>query len=62
MSTAQWRKSTYSGEEGGNCVELSTLVPGRIRDSKNPKAPVLSFSRSELAELIEDVKAGKHDL
>ena len=40
-----WRKSSYSGNGGGNCVEVGTGLPGKIgvRDSKNPDGPVLSF-------------------
>ncbi|MER6733839.1 DUF397 domain-containing protein [Streptomyces puniciscabiei] len=40
---ALWRKSSYSNERGGNCVEVApnipTLVP--VRDSKVPGGPVL---------------------
>ncbi|MFJ3666595.1 DUF397 domain-containing protein [Streptomyces sp. NPDC090106] len=37
MSTAlQWFKSSYSSNEGGNCVEVSAgPATVRIRDSKN---------------------------
>lgn len=62
MKTSQWRRSSRTGEEGGKCVELNTLVPGQIRDSKNPTGPVLSFDRAELAALLADIKAGKHNL
>jgi hypothetical protein len=35
-----WRKSSFSGSNGGNCVEVAnTLVA--LRDSKNP-GPVLT--------------------
>ncbi|MBO4254273.1 DUF397 domain-containing protein [Streptomyces griseorubiginosus] len=33
----QWFKSTYSGSEGGQCVEVATTPHTiHIRDSKNP--------------------------
>ncbi|MCF3132558.1 DUF397 domain-containing protein [Streptomyces olivochromogenes] len=37
MSTAlQWFKSSYSGDEGGQCLEVApTLHTIHIRDSKN---------------------------
>jgi hypothetical protein len=44
-----WRKSSYSGNNGGNCVEI-TAMPGHnaghrhvivVRDSKDPHGPVL---------------------
>ncbi|MGW7248639.1 DUF397 domain-containing protein [Streptomyces decoyicus] len=28
LSTAQWRKSSYSDEHGGNCVEVAHEFPG----------------------------------
>ncbi|WP_079042725.1 DUF397 domain-containing protein, partial [Streptomyces albus] len=38
-----WRKSSYSGSDGGNCVEVAR-TPGRVhvRDSKEQRGPVLS--------------------
>ncbi|MFJ9443196.1 DUF397 domain-containing protein [Kitasatospora sp. NPDC101235] len=42
-----WRKSSYSGAEGGDCVEVAlTDVAVHVRDSKDPAGPVL---RIELA-------------
>ncbi|MGW1536378.1 DUF397 domain-containing protein [Streptomyces aureus] len=45
LSRATWRKSTYSGASGGDCLEVALLeghptVP--VRDSKNP-GPVIAF-------------------
>ncbi|MBC2905902.1 DUF397 domain-containing protein [Streptomyces cupreus] len=39
MSTAlQWFKSTYSGSEGGECLEVAVCPHTiHIRDSKNPE-------------------------
>ena len=39
-----WRKNSDSGNSGGNCTEVAT-VPGAVlvRDSKNPRGPVLAF-------------------
>lgn len=41
-----WRKSSYSGNSGGNCAEAAN-VPGAvlIRDSKDPRGPMLAFGR-----------------
>jgi hypothetical protein len=33
-NSKQWRKSSYSGANGGDCVEVTQ---GAIRDSKNPE-------------------------
>lgn len=41
----QWRKSSYSGDQGGECLEIAEL-PGTtiaVRDSKTPAGPVLTF-------------------
>ncbi|MEC4018460.1 DUF397 domain-containing protein [Streptomyces sp. H27-D2] len=53
-----WVKSTYSGGEGGQCIEWSPaaaaatgVVP--VRDSKNPTGPVLTFTREGWAGLVE---------
>ena len=42
-STAlQWFKSSYSGDEGGACVEVAVRPAAiHIRDSKTPDAPHL---------------------
>ncbi|MGW1066710.1 DUF397 domain-containing protein [Streptomyces aureus] len=44
LASFTWRKASYSGGEGGNCLEVAqghpTLVP--VRDSKNP-GPVIAF-------------------
>ncbi|WP_282703014.1 DUF397 domain-containing protein [Streptomyces sp. CC219B] len=48
MSTAlEWFKSSYSGSEGGQCLEVACNEAGiHIRDSKNPEAtgPTLTSS------------------
>ncbi|MFI1830270.1 DUF397 domain-containing protein [Streptomyces sp. NPDC020412] len=43
LSTAVWRKSSYSNGEGGSCVEVADGFPGvvPVRDSKVPAGPVL---------------------
>ncbi|MFR9726214.1 DUF397 domain-containing protein [Streptomyces sp. MS19] len=40
-----WRKSSYSSNNGGNCVEVAEGVPGvvPVRDSKVVQGPVLAF-------------------
>ncbi|MYY02265.1 MULTISPECIES: DUF397 domain-containing protein [unclassified Streptomyces] len=43
LSSARWRRSSYSNTDGGECVEISDDFPGIIpvRDSKNPTGPAL---------------------
>ncbi|WP_026126744.1 DUF397 domain-containing protein [Nocardiopsis xinjiangensis] len=43
-----FRESSYSGETGGNCVEVGALPCGAaMRDSKQPDAGHLPFPASE---------------
>jgi hypothetical protein len=39
LDRAQWRKSSYSGSNGGNCVEVARNPGGiiAVRDSKDPR-------------------------
>ncbi|MDX3246862.1 DUF397 domain-containing protein [Streptomyces sp. ME18-1-4] len=44
LSDVTWRKSSYSNQDGGNCLEVAAdlpLVP--VRDSKAPARGVLVF-------------------
>lgn len=43
LSTARWRKSSYSGGSNGDCVEVADGIPGAIpvRDSKNPRPALI---------------------
>jgi hypothetical protein len=44
-SRLTWRKASYSGTNGGGCVEVATSMPGivAVRDSKDPDGPRLAF-------------------
>ena len=59
LSRAQWRKSSYSGNNG-NCVEVATNLPDlvAIRDSKNSDGSRLLMSTASWRVLIRDLKAG----
>ena len=63
-SGAAWRKSSHSGANEGECVEIAA-TPDRLvaaRDSKNPSGPVLSFNRPEWRTFCAIVKSGSYDL
>ncbi len=49
-----WFKSSYSGDEGGNCVEVaeatSTVL---VRDSKDKSGPRLTFSPAAWEAFVE---------
>jgi hypothetical protein len=57
MLDRQWRKSTYSGNEGA-CVEVADNIPSMVgvRDSKDVAGPALSFGPSAWRSFIESVK------
>ncbi|MGW5354075.1 DUF397 domain-containing protein [Streptomyces sp. NPDC004031] len=56
-----WRKSSYSGGDNGDCVEVADGVLGvvPIRDSKDPQGPALVFPAEAWASFVADVKAGR---
>jgi hypothetical protein len=58
MSSAIWRKSSYSGANGGNCIEITAA--GHIvavRDSKDSQGPVLAFGPQAWKTFATQVKA-----
>lgn len=63
LSAVTWRKSSYSNQDGGQCVEVSddlaALVP--VRDSKNPHGPVLAFGESGWASFVSALRDGALD-
>ncbi|GGO66334.1 DUF397 domain-containing protein [Nonomuraea cavernae] len=63
LDTAIWRKSSHSGPDGGNCVEVAELSGGRrgVRDSKNLTGPALIFTPDEWNAFIAGVKNGEFD-
>ena len=56
-----WRKSSYSGSNGGACVEVADNLPGivAVRDSKEPHGPKLRFSRDEWRAFTSSIKRGE---
>ncbi|MEU5102658.1 DUF397 domain-containing protein [Streptomyces sp. NPDC021354] len=48
-----WCKSSYSGGEGGQCVEVATRPDTvHIRDSKNTTGPILTVTPHAWAEFV----------
>ncbi|MFJ7905880.1 DUF397 domain-containing protein [Kitasatospora sp. NPDC096204] len=48
-----WFKSSYSGTEGGACVEVAS-TPGtvHVRDSKDKAGPQLAFAAEAWADFV----------
>ncbi|MFE2677263.1 DUF397 domain-containing protein [Streptomyces hygroscopicus] len=59
LSTASWRKSSYSNPDGGNCVEVADNPPGivPVRDSRDPDGPVLIFPNDSWSTFIATLKS-----
>ncbi|WP_274559943.1 DUF397 domain-containing protein [Streptomyces spiramyceticus] len=58
LSAATWHKSSYSGGDGGDCLEVAAghpeIVP--VRDSKNPGGPKLVFRADAWAAFVTGLK------
>jgi hypothetical protein len=63
LSSAAWRKSSYSGGNGGGCVEVAALPDDRrlVRDSKDREGPVLVFASAEWRAFTAGVRGGEFD-
>jgi Domain of unknown function (DUF397) len=61
---AIWRKSSYSGSNGGDCVEVAVLPDDSraVRDSKDPDGPKLLFSPAEWQTFTAALRNGELDL
>lgn len=59
-ASATWRKSSYSGSNGGECIEVSSSFVGvvPVRDSKDPEGPTLVFDSVAWRCFIEGVRTG----
>ncbi|GAA2651161.1 DUF397 domain-containing protein [Streptomyces lunalinharesii] len=58
MSDLAWFKSSYSGDEGGNCLEMSASPTAvHVRDSKNPDGPVLALPAGAWGAFLTDLVA-----
>lgn len=56
-SVTMWRKSTYSGGNGGNCVEIGGSGPAvLVRDTKNRSSTVLTFGPAQWRRFTTAIK------
>jgi hypothetical protein len=64
LTNADWRKSTFSGSNGGGCVEVARNLPGviAVRDSKDREGPALVFTPEEWRAFLDGVRAEEFDL
>jgi hypothetical protein len=59
----RWRKSSYSGNGGGNCVEVASNLPDivGVRDSRDPAGPRLACTKEAWSEFVQSIKRGEFD-
>lgn len=54
---SDWRKSTFSGDNGGDCLEAATGPVGvLVRDSRDKNSVVLTFSPAAWREFGRALK------
>jgi hypothetical protein len=60
MTGATWRKSSYSGSNGGECVEVGSHH-GRVlvRDTKDQEGPMLRVGPAVWRRFADRVKSGR---
>jgi Domain of unknown function (DUF397) len=57
METMNWRKSTYSSGNGGECIEVADRASSvLVRDTKDRSGPALQFTASAWRRFAERVK------
>jgi hypothetical protein len=57
MNNPTWRKSSYSGSNGGECIEVG-IHHGRVlvRDTKDQAGPMLQVSQAVWRKFADRVK------
>jgi len=56
--SADWRKSSYSGANGGQCVEVGTSTSGVVvRDTTDRAGAVLAVPAGAWRALLAEVRA-----
>jgi hypothetical protein len=59
-NSASWRKSSYSGNNGGNCVEVADATRGiLVRDTTDRAGVALSLSAGAWRALLAEVRASR---
>ncbi|MET8530317.1 DUF397 domain-containing protein [Micromonospora sp. NPDC005172] len=58
LTGAQWRKSTKSGSNGGNCVEVADNLSGvvLVRDTKDRDGATLAFEPAQWRGFVDLAK------
>ncbi|MFF7115503.1 DUF397 domain-containing protein [Streptomyces albogriseolus] len=64
LPEGNWKKSSYSGAQQGDCLEVQATMEGLVaaRDSKAPHLGVFVFGADQWAAFIADVKSGRLEM
>lgn len=64
LTGAVWHKSTRSGGNGGDCVEVAVNLPGivAVRDTKDRDGAALIFTHGEWDAFVAGVRDGEFDI
>ncbi|MEV7063632.1 DUF397 domain-containing protein [Streptomyces collinus] len=51
----QWRKSSYSSDQGGQCLEVAETPAATVavRDSKTPAGPILTLDPATFTTFVD---------
>ncbi|MFB9462160.1 DUF397 domain-containing protein [Streptomyces cinereospinus] len=59
LGTAAWRKASYSGDTGGECVEVADLTAHiALRDFKNPAQGTLTVTAEAFTAFVAAASRG----
>ncbi|MFC0865714.1 DUF397 domain-containing protein [Sphaerimonospora cavernae] len=63
LRTADWRKASKSGSNGGDCIEVAPLSGGRvaIRDTERPGQAPFVVTASVWDAFLDGAKRGEFD-
>jgi hypothetical protein len=61
MSKIVWRKASFSDPDGACVIVAETDEGIAVRNSNRPEEPTIVLARSQLAALIDGIKAGELD-
>jgi hypothetical protein len=53
---SDWRKSSYSGDNGGACVEVATADAVLVRDTTDRRGPIVTFTADVWRAFLATIK------
>jgi hypothetical protein len=53
---SNWRKSSYSGDNGGACVEVAAAESVLVRDTTDRRGPILTFTAGTWRAFTETIR------